>query len=278
MVKVCLVTQRLFVLNIDHWTILHTLVASQTQKSNIKDTEEILTWFWTTGGGYLTIWACAHVWSRAKSIPTGMSADCYKENINAFKIRFKNPRHTKNTWQKICIQYHNINTYKLVKLHTTDSKTAPPVHLHLCSGQLKPRPSQSVMKRSGNMPQATLDIGRFPWKSETVVHFTRLLLEEGWHWGSITMLPLFLHQTHTSVIIPIWQHVASVSLERVLSALGKVPLTIISGTLYHYTWVCIQHCDVCMYLYPYICISGIWSKQAEKMYLLAQCCCLLPFT
>lgn len=105
------------------------------------------------------------------------------------------------------------------------------------------------MKRSGNMPQATLDRGRFPWKSETVVHFTRLPLEEGWHWGSITMLPLFLHQTHTSVIIPIWQHVASVSLERVLSALGKVPLTIISGTLYHYTWVCIQHYDVCMYVF-----------------------------
>lgn len=49
----------------------------------------------------------------------------------------------------------------------------PPVHLHRYRGQLKPRPPPSAMKKSGDMPQATLDMGRFPWKSETVVHFTR---------------------------------------------------------------------------------------------------------
>lgn len=205
-----------------------------------------------------------------------MSADCYKENINAFKICLKNPKHIKNTWQKICIQYHNINTYELVELHTTDSKTVSPVHPHLYRGQLKLRPSQSVMKRSGLMPQTTLDIGRFPWKSETVVHFTRLLLEEGWHWGSITVLPLFLHQTHTSLIIPIWQHIASVSLERVSSALGKAPLTTISGTLYHYTWTWTQRYDVCMYVFISLHIYFRDTVQTSRENVLAGLMLLLP--
>lgn len=55
--------------------------------------------------------------------------------------------------------------------HTTDPKTVPSVHLHLYRGQLKPRPSPSAMKRSGNMPQATLDMGRFHWKVKLL--FTR---------------------------------------------------------------------------------------------------------
>lgn len=107
-------------------------------------------------------------------------------------------------------------------------------------------------------------VGRFPWKRKTVVHFTKWLLEEGWLLCSITMLSLLLHHRHSSVIITIWEHIASVSLERVLSDLWNYPWDSVILQV-----ICIQQHDVRMYTLTFLHIYFRDMVQTSRANLLA---------
>lgn len=154
------------------------------------------------------------------------------------KLALKPPKHIKKTQppdRKYVFSTNHQNTYKLIKLHTTDSKSVPSIHLCLCNRELTPG---ILVSYDRNISQTALNTqADFLRKGKLwlVWHFPKALpLEEGWLRCSITMLPLFLHHRYSSATIPMRANCISIS-EKGLISLWEL--------------LTVQHTITCEYIY-----------------------------